>query len=150
MLSEVTRYISSRFSLSLFVIHRSYASVHFKMRKTLRRSCDTCAKSKLSCDLRTPQCTRCIKKKSTCVYANQPLTSSLSESTPTLRNSPEIDGSIVRPPTNPMILFNTSGLQSFDPFESYPQTRLPRAHVQRLIQHCESHNRPIYNLLTDS
>lgn len=43
---------------------------------TLRRSCDACAKSKLSCDLRTPQCSRCAKKHTTCVYANQPLTSS--------------------------------------------------------------------------
>jgi hypothetical protein len=29
------------------------------------------------------------------------------------------------------------GIQSFDPFDSYPRTRLPRAQVQQLIQHCE-------------
>ncbi|KAF2191369.1 hypothetical protein K469DRAFT_732760 [Zopfia rhizophila CBS 207.26] len=107
------------------------------MRKTLRRSCDACAKSKLSCDLRTPQCSRCIKRKSACVYANQPLTSSLTGGTATSspRTSPEVDGAAVRLSTNPMTLFNNPGIQSFDPFDSYPQTRLPRVHVQRLIQH---------------
>lgn len=27
---------------------------------------------------------------------------------------------------------------SFDPFDSYPSTRLPREHVQRLIYHCDT------------
>jgi hypothetical protein len=86
-----------------------------KMRKTLRRSCDACAKSKLSCDLRTPQCSRCVKRKSTCVYANQPLSLSPAETT--------------------VVAYNNPGSQYFDPFESCPQVRLPRAYVQRLIQH---------------
>ena len=85
------------------------------MRKTLRRSCDACAKSKLACDLRTPQCSRCVKRKSACVYANQPLSSSPTETT--------------------AVAYNNPGVQHFDPFESYPNVRLPRAYVQRLIQH---------------
>jgi hypothetical protein len=85
---------------------------HHEMRKTLRRSCDACAKSKLSCDLRTPRCSRCIKRNAdTCSYANEPL-------------------SLPITPVN-------SGIQAFDPFDSYPKTRLPRARVQQLIQHCE-------------
>jgi hypothetical protein len=85
------------------------------MRKTLRRSCDACAKSKLACDLRTPQCSRCVKRKSTCVYANQPLSLSPTETT--------------------AVAYHNPGVQHFDPFESYPKVRLPRAYVQRLIQH---------------
>jgi hypothetical protein len=59
--------------------HRSDAvPSYLTMRKTLRRSCDLCAKSKLRCDLLLPQCSRCFKKspsKSICVYANVPLSS---------------------------------------------------------------------------
>ncbi|SPO00304.1 uncharacterized protein DNG_03149 [Cephalotrichum gorgonifer] len=73
------------------------------MRQTLRRSCSACARSKHSCDLRTPRCSRCIKRKVECLYANEPLTAAV--------------------PAAP----------DRDPFESYPQTRLPREHVQRLI-----------------
>ncbi|OAL48431.1 hypothetical protein IQ07DRAFT_513622 [Pyrenochaeta sp. DS3sAY3a] len=106
------------------------------MRKTLRRSCDACAKSKLSCDLRTPKCSRCTKKNTACVYANEPLTSSPTDgftaflSPSAEKNSPN---NLTLVKTNP--LRNGFISQTFDPFESYPQTRLPRAHVQRLIQH---------------
>lgn len=102
------------------------------MRKTLRRSCDACAKSKLACDLRTPRCSRCAKRDSPCVYANQPLSASPTDSTtvPLSKASPtDEDASVV--------MFNNPAVQSFDPFDTYPQTRLPRPHVQRLIQHCK-------------
>lgn len=121
-------------------IHGHYAVVrHLTMRKTLRRSCDACAKSKLSCDLRTPQCSRCLRRKSVCVYVNQPLTSSLTVDSATFtRNLFNTDGAATRPSTNTTILLNNPGVGLFDPFDSYPQTRLPRTHVQRLIQHCKS------------
>ncbi|CAO2651657.1 Nn.00g042270.m01.CDS01 [Neocucurbitaria sp. VM-36] len=107
------------------------------MRKTLRRSCDACAKSKLSCDLRLPQCSRCAKRKTTCVYANQPLTSSPTEETATSSSgtSSEAEVSVVCLSKSPITFPASPGSQSFDPFDSYPQTRLPRAQVQQLIQH---------------
>ncbi|KAF1847325.1 uncharacterized protein K460DRAFT_426042 [Cucurbitaria berberidis CBS 394.84] len=104
------------------------------MRKTLRRSCDACARSKLSCDLRSPQCSRCIKRKTACVYANQPLTSAPTKETAT--SSSEHDIAALWLSKSPMALPVSPGPQSFDPFDSYPKTRLPRVHVQRLIQHC--------------
>ncbi|KAL4915244.1 hypothetical protein BDW62DRAFT_203844 [Aspergillus aurantiobrunneus] len=94
------------------------------MRPTLRRSCSACAKYKHSCDLRTPRCSRCIKRNVLCVYANEPLTA---------------------PPATPihdagsmLTLHGSASLNSYrfgllDPFDSYPPTRLPRTHVQRLI-----------------
>ncbi|EAW12050.1 Zn(II)2Cys6 transcription factor domain-containing protein [Aspergillus clavatus NRRL 1] len=48
------------------------------MRQTLRRSCAACAKAKHSCDLRTPRCSRCLKRQVPCLYANEPLTASTS------------------------------------------------------------------------
>ncbi|KAH7359605.1 hypothetical protein BKA66DRAFT_427048 [Pyrenochaeta sp. MPI-SDFR-AT-0127] len=107
------------------------------MRKTLRRSCDACAKSKLSCDLRSPQCSRCIKRKTACVYANQPLTSPPLQSTAVAtQSSPNnAEDATVMHLTSSMTNVRSPGNQSFDPFDSYPRTRLPRAHVQRLIQH---------------
>ncbi|OHW99265.1 C6 zinc finger domain-containing protein [Colletotrichum incanum] len=98
------------------------------MRQTLRRSCAACAKSKHSCDLRTPRCSRCIKRKVLCVYANEPLTAAPAGSGP----APG-DGA-----TSPAALDGSGALTnyrfgSFDPFDSYPQTRLPREQVQRLI-----------------
>ncbi|KAF9693901.1 hypothetical protein EKO04_008538 [Ascochyta lentis] len=39
----------------------------------------------------------------------------------------------------PVVMFTNPGIESFDPFDTYPQTRLPRPHVQRLIQHFLSH-----------
>ncbi|KAK1691033.1 hypothetical protein BDP55DRAFT_649417 [Colletotrichum godetiae] len=100
------------------------------MRQTLRRSCAACAKSKHSCDLRTPRCSRCIKRKVLCAYANEPLTAApaASGSVP--------GGSATSPPGPPL---DGSGaltnyrFGSLDPFDSYPQTRLPREQVQRLI-----------------
>ncbi|KAL7920673.1 hypothetical protein ACQKWADRAFT_152349 [Trichoderma austrokoningii] len=119
------------------------------MRTTLRRSCNACAKAKLGCDLRVPQCSRCVKRKSKCVYANSPLNSVLDATGPsadTLRNSllaaknenealsvPSQEGEMIsRPSENPGLLMNPA-TASFDPFDSYPSTRLPRLHVQRLI-----------------
>ncbi|KAK0735644.1 hypothetical protein B0T21DRAFT_368242 [Apiosordaria backusii] len=90
------------------------------MRHTLRRSCSACARSKHSCDLGTPRCSRCIKRKVQCSYANEPLTG---------RGS----GSIAPPPSQNTIIPLGARFASVDPFESYPQTRLPREHVQRLI-----------------
>ena len=93
------------------------------MRHTLRRSCAACARSKHSCDLGTPRCSRCIKRNVRCVYANEPLTAA-----PAV---PDLESSL-------SLTSLTSGdhFASVDPFESYPPTRLPRAHVQRLIHSC--------------
>ncbi|POR33131.1 Uncharacterized protein TPAR_06667 [Tolypocladium paradoxum] len=95
------------------------------MRQTLRRSCAACAKSKHSCDLRTPRCSRCIKRKVQCVYANEPLTA------PSAAPGRE-DGGLIRPLEGSGTLTGYR-FGSLDPFDSYPQTRLPREHVQRLI-----------------
>ncbi|RDL36522.1 Uncharacterized protein BP5553_05874 [Venustampulla echinocandica] len=86
------------------------------MRQTLRRSCATCAKSKHSCDLRTPRCSRCLKREVQCVYVNEPLTAPPAAPT-------QEDGGLI----------TDYRLGSLDPFDSYPQTRLPRKHVERLI-----------------
>ncbi|KAH6670371.1 hypothetical protein F5X68DRAFT_125630, partial [Plectosphaerella plurivora] len=99
------------------------------MRQTLRRSCDACAKSKHSCDLRTPRCSRCVKRQVRCLYANEPLTATpiapkKIESAP-LPSPPDLGGSAF-----PLV---SHRLGSIDPFDSYPQTRLPRERVQRLI-----------------
>ncbi|KAG9189208.1 hypothetical protein G6011_06076 [Alternaria panax] len=100
------------------------------MRRTLRRSCDACARSKLSCDLRTPRCSRCLKRKASCVYANEPLTSSPLETTYSY------NANVVQreSPTSPILWFDP-GTQAFDPFDAHPMTRLPRARVQQLIIH---------------
>ncbi|KAL3451140.1 hypothetical protein BJX65DRAFT_269029 [Aspergillus insuetus] len=98
------------------------------MRRTLRRSCAACAKFKHGCDLRTPRCSRCIKRNVLCVYANEPLTATAP--------GPVVAGSEERGSAR---LLDGSGaltgyrFASFDPFDSYPSTRLPREHVQRLI-----------------
>lgn len=118
------------------------------MRATLRRSCDACAKAKLSCDLRTPQCSRCIKRKSTCAYANEPLTTSpnayASYSATSGSSTPAVEESLIIArngritPTSeegPAGLLNPA-VGSFDPFDSYPPARLPRVLVQNLIHHC--------------
>ncbi|KAH6639845.1 hypothetical protein C7974DRAFT_139569 [Boeremia exigua] len=104
------------------------------MRKTLRRSCDACARSKLACDLQTPRCSRCAKRDLPCAYANQPLSAAPRESA----TSPPSNGLTVGQETTTIMLVNP-GIQSFDPFDTYPQTRLPRPHVQQLIQHFLSH-----------
>ncbi|KAG9688247.1 hypothetical protein KCU95_g13670, partial [Aureobasidium melanogenum] len=92
------------------------------MRRTLRRSCAACARSKYSCDLRTPTCSRCIKRRIQCEYANEPLTAPSTTLRPDAAPS-----SIVLLPAD------VSRFSSLDPFDSYPQTRLGRQHVQRLI-----------------
>ncbi|KAF3062975.1 hypothetical protein CFAM422_010526 [Trichoderma lentiforme] len=119
------------------------------MRTTLRRSCNACAKAKLGCDLRIPQCSRCIKRNSKCVYANKPLNSPLdaygSSKEVTSYSPPAVDivaevisvlpqdgETISQFSENPAWIRNPA-TASFDPFDSYPPTRLPRLHVQRLI-----------------
>ncbi|KAH0499719.1 hypothetical protein TgHK011_006894 [Trichoderma gracile] len=119
------------------------------MRTTLRRSCNACAKAKLACDLRIPQCSRCIKRKSRCVYANKPLNSPLDSSASSAEASgyspsvtskggellsllPQDGEPVTRSSENPAWIRNPA-TASFDPFDSYPPTRLPRMHVQRLI-----------------
>ncbi|KAL2139813.1 hypothetical protein VTI28DRAFT_4668 [Corynascus sepedonium] len=88
------------------------------MRRTLRRSCASCARAKQSCDLGTPRCSRCTKRNLDCVYANAPLAPT------TIPSSDEPASS------GPLTGYRFSQI---DPFESYPATRLPREHVQRLI-----------------
>ncbi|KAF3385078.1 hypothetical protein F1880_001862 [Penicillium rolfsii] len=95
------------------------------MRQTLRRSCGACARSKLSCDLRTPHCSRCIKRKVLCVYANQPWAVHPA-------SSENADGESIESFV-PHDALSTYRFGSIDPFDSYPQTRLPREQVQRLI-----------------
>lgn len=92
------------------------------MSRTLRRSCTACYKYKHSCDLRTPRCSRCIKRNVPCVYANQPST------------APEDSGSTIA--SNYSNALTSYRLPGLDPFDSYPQTRLPRERVQRLIHSC--------------
>ncbi|KAL5361461.1 hypothetical protein BJX96DRAFT_85199 [Aspergillus floccosus] len=94
------------------------------MRQTLRRSCAACARAKHSCDLRTPRCTRCINRKIHCVYANAPARAPASSSLE--------EGQLMKKPLQKLSLAD-SLLASLDPFDSYPQTRLPRERVQRLI-----------------
>lgn len=121
------------------------------MRTSLRRSCHACAKAKLRCDLQTPRCSRCARRKASCVYANQPLTSSSGPSVSPNR----IEDDDFRTPkagsesgeTSPTMTGNSISLvnpatSSFDPFDSYPPTRLSRTHVQRLIHHCMSTDQP--------
>lgn len=118
----------------------SYLGYHHRMRRTLRRSCEACAKSKLSCDLRTPQCSRCIKRKITnCVYANEPLTLSPTEQSAiaTLNHGPSTFKESAQSAVSPPTLLGGSLSQAFDPFDVYPRTRLPRARVQQLINHCK-------------
>ncbi|KAK7953442.1 hypothetical protein PG988_014136 [Apiospora saccharicola] len=122
------------------------------MRRTLRRSCEACAKSKLSCDLRTPQCSRCLKRKANCSYANEPLSSSPESQSPESLDSPsrgghdwavthEVPMLAVRnetpesPISEQLIVSLPTSITSLDPFDSFPRTRLPRQHVQRLIYH---------------
>lgn len=132
----------------------------WKMRTTLRRSCNACAKAKLGCDLRVPQCSRCVKRKSKCVYANSPLNYSLDTTGPSAETTghnslaaknesealsvvPQERKVVSRPSENPGLLINPA-TASFDPFDSYPSTRLPRVHVQRLIHRCKS-----FSLMSD-
>ena len=93
------------------------------MRQTLRRSCAACAKSKYRCDLSIPRCSRCVQRKVECAYANEPLTATITRV--------EDDA-----PSNPCTSLTNYRVWSLDPFDSYPPTRLPREHVQRLIHSC--------------
>lgn len=99
------------------------------MRPSLRRSCATCARSKHSCDLRTPRCSRCVKRKVQCSYANEPWVAPSSGQGPAaLESQQNLPETSVR--------LTSCVLGSLDPFESYPQTRLPREQVERLIHRC--------------
>jgi hypothetical protein len=101
------------------------------MSHTLRRSCAACAKSKLGCDLRLPRCSRCEKRNAVCVYANEPLTGPPAASKwHHDRTTPSPEGSLST------LTHYRPGTLDMDPFDSYPQTRLPREHVQRLIHGC--------------
>ncbi|KAJ6089946.1 hypothetical protein N7467_005162 [Penicillium canescens] len=92
------------------------------MPQSLRRSCAACAKAKHSCDLRAPRCSRCIKREIQCVYVNIPWNGTATPG-PDDRLASALD-------TTSSL---SSRIGSIDPFDSYPQTRLPRAQVQRLI-----------------
>ncbi|KAK0114048.1 hypothetical protein ONS95_014288 [Cadophora gregata] len=101
------------------------------MRRTLRRSCAACAKAKHKCDLHNPRCSRCISRKLQCVYANEPI-SSPGSSTLAVPSINQSSGSS----NSKLSTFSvTIGSNSFDPFDSYPPTSLPRSRVQNLIVH---------------
>jgi hypothetical protein len=119
--------------------HAFFDAILSAMRTTLRRSCDACARSKLRCDLLTPLCSRCNKTNKACVYANEPLSSSPSEhnSIASAAYLTDQHALAVLPFSNPSVFTHNPGVESFDPFDTYPTTRLPKAQVQRLIQHCK-------------
>lgn len=124
------------------------------MRWTLRRSCAACAKAKQSCDLETPKCSRCVRRGSSCRYANEPLSTNVkSEGVPIASKSlPLMAVSRTRSahatvshsapgrsdPLNVCPLSMAIGAQTIDPFDTYPSTNLPRDRVQGLIHHCWS------------
>lgn len=97
------------------------------MRQTLRRSCTACSKSKISCDLRTPRCSRCAKRQIQCDYANEPWAA---PAAPAKKETTSIQS---RHSASPL---SDCQFGYVDPFDSYPQTRLPREQVQRLIHGC--------------
>ena len=137
----------------LSFVYRHDAILHayyLAMRKTLRRSCDACARSKLRCDLLTPQCSRCRKTARGCVYANEPLSSPLTDDIIEYpaKTSPEPIVVATRSLATSSISIHNPGIQSFDPFQTYPQTRLPPVQVERLIQHCEWNSWETYTQFT--
>lgn len=118
------------------------------MRKTLRRACSACAKAKHSCDLRTPRCSRCVKRDCSCVYANEPLTATSTrfEDIGDGFQSPQVSkffhsGSRLPSRSRRNVTSDVSELSIsldshlIDPFDSYPSTNLPRLRVQALMQH---------------
>lgn len=116
---------------------------HKRMRQTLRRSCAGCAKSKHSCDLRLPRCSRCVRRKVPCLYANEPWTATAPAATGSgsrsgfgdyqYNNGAASERHLEGPGT---LTTGYNRFGSLDPFDSYPPTRLPREHVQRLIHGC--------------
>lgn len=110
------------------------------MRQTLRRSCAACAKSKHSCDLRTPRCSRCVKRQVQCLYANEPLSAP---------DPPGYHDTGAATPPGGCSALTGYRFGALDPFESYPQTRLPREHVQRLIHSCTYTSR-VYSFLANA
>lgn len=123
------------------------------MRKTLRRSCAACAKAKHGCDLRTPKCSRCLKRNSDCIYANEPLTSTKASIGDIGNGFHAPQGSKSR--TAAVLSGRSGGRVSpelsdlspsldahlFDPFYSFPSTKLPPLRVQGLMQHCKRTSR---------
>ncbi|EEY14084.1 C6 zinc finger domain-containing protein [Verticillium alfalfae VaMs.102] len=87
---------------------------------------------KSDCDLRTPRCSRCLKRNVQCLYANEPLTAS-----PVSSEQPGREETWASRPSSSHSALTTYRFGSLDPFDSYPQTRLPRAQVQRLIHSYE-------------
>ncbi|KAK2595459.1 hypothetical protein QQS21_006799 [Conoideocrella luteorostrata] len=113
------------------------------MPTTLRRSCDSCARAKHRCDLQVPRCSRCLRRKVACVYANQPSSalrdfSDITTVAPYDHGMSDTHTSTTLTATTesavPIRLFETVDA-SLDPFDSYPTTKIPRTHVQRLIYH---------------
>ncbi|KAG9234983.1 hypothetical protein BJ875DRAFT_287337 [Amylocarpus encephaloides] len=116
------------------------------MRLTLRRSCAACAKAKHRCDLQTPRCSRCTKRNTTCVFANEPLTSKVVSNGGEHSTKNDTQSPLVGLP-GPLLLedavIQTTEVSAlplkvgagFDPFDAYPQTSLPRMRVQGLIYH---------------
>jgi hypothetical protein len=119
------------------------------MHKTLRRSCAACAKAKHGCDLRTPKCSRCLKRNSDCNYANEPLTwtrapiEEIGSGFHVLQGSKPRTGSVCSiiggGSGSPDLSDLSASLDAhlFDPFYSYPSTNLPRLRVQGLMKHCK-------------
>ncbi|KUJ17660.1 uncharacterized protein LY89DRAFT_707125 [Mollisia scopiformis] len=119
------------------------------MRTSLRRSCNACVKAKHRCDLQIPQCSRCMKRKSRCLYTNEPApsrphdTSTGTSGTRKLALENEFDvssatGRNVRVTPRrfeSLVRLENPSNEYLDPFSVYPATRLPRTHVQRLIHH---------------
>lgn len=126
------------------------------MRKTLRRSCAACAKAKHGCDLRTPKCSRCLKRSSDCIYANEPLTSTkvpigdIGSGFHAPQGSKPRTGSVLSGRSGGSVLPDLSDLSPsldahlFDPFYSFPPTKLPRLRVQGLMQHCKRTVRGVF------
>lgn len=63
------------------------------------------------------------------MYANQPLTAVSAE--------PKQEITTPQGPASESVSLITNPFGALDPFDAYPQTRLPRVHVQRLIHGCK-------------
>ncbi|KAH8680017.1 hypothetical protein BGZ60DRAFT_242153 [Tricladium varicosporioides] len=115
---------------------------------TLRRSCSACARAKHRCDLQTPRCSRCVKRNTTCIFVNEPLTAKSplppapnASTISTNREANDTNLSLVRLQSARNHLSDTPelpltiGAGYHDPFDTLPQTGLPRARVRGLIHH---------------
>lgn len=132
------------------------------MRTSLRRSCNACAKAKHRCDLQIPQCSRCMKRQSRCLYTNEPATSRPHDASPGTSGIKELalkndsDFSAVTGKNNratpirfeSLVRLENPSNEYLDPFSVYPTTRLARTHVQRLIHHCKTFSITIKDIET--